>query len=124
MPQLNRLKTSFDLGMYLILVFSLVVASMAEFSILTDFTPTLFMYVTDVLFGSLTLHLLVCRFFRIDADTVMVTSTALICSPPFVPVVAGAIGNRHVIVPGISVGIIGYALGNYVGYTIAILLRG
>jgi len=122
-PRLNRLEGSFDLGMYLILIFSLVVASMADFTTLSEFTPTLFKYITYVLFGSLLLHLLLSRILRIDTDTVMVTSTALICSPPFVPVVAGAIGNKHVIVPGISVGIIGYAIGNYLGYLIAMLLR-
>jgi uncharacterized membrane protein len=59
----------------------------------------------------------------VDADTMMVTSTALICSPPFVPVIAGAIRNREVIVPGLTVGILGYAIGNYLGYLIAILMK-
>lgn len=123
-PRVNRLEGSFDLGMYLILIFSLVVASMANFTTLSDFTPALFMYVTWVLFGSLAVHLLLCKLLGIDADTVMATSTALICSPAFVPVVAGAIGNKQVIVPGITVGIIGYAMGNYLGYLMAILLEG
>lgn len=123
-PRLNRLESSFDLGMYLILVFSLVVASTADFTTLDDFTGTLFMYIAYVLFGSLLVHLLLSKLLRIDTDTVMVTSTALICSPPFVPVVAGAIGNKQVIVPGISVGIIGYVIGHPLGYLIAMLLGG
>jgi uncharacterized membrane protein len=53
----------------------------------------------------------------------MITSTALVCSPPFVPVIAAAIGNKKVIVSGLTVGIIGYAVGNYLGYIIAEALK-
>jgi uncharacterized membrane protein len=52
----------------------------------------------------------------------MITSVAFICSPPFVPVVAGALKNRHIIVSGITIGIIGYAVGNYLGYIVAEVL--
>ncbi len=123
-PQVNRWRSSFDLGMYLILIFSLAVASMADLTTLSGFAPPLFKYVSYVLFGSLLVHLLLSRLLKTDTDTMMVTSAALICSPPFVPVVAGAIGNKQVIVPGISVGIIGYAVGNYLGYLLAMLLKG
>jgi uncharacterized membrane protein len=61
--------------------------------------------------------------FKIDADTLMISSTALICSPPFVPVVAGALKNRQVILSGLTVGIIGYAAGNYLGYLMAQILQ-
>jgi uncharacterized membrane protein len=122
-PYVNRIDKTFELGMYLILIFSLVVASMANLREFSGAAPGLFMYITYVVFGGLILHLLFSRFVRIDADTMMVTSTALICSPPFVPVIAGAIRNREVIVSGLTVGILGYAIGNYLGYLIAILIK-
>jgi uncharacterized membrane protein len=118
----NTPKT-FELGMYLILVFSVVVASKVKLSDFTNIYTELFYYIGFVLFGSLTLHVILSRFFKIDADTVIITSTALICSPPFVPVVAGAINNRQIILPGITVGIIGYAIGNYLGYMMSIVLQ-
>jgi uncharacterized membrane protein len=74
-------------------------------------------------FGSLALHMLFSRLFKVDTDTMMVTSTALICSPPFVPVIAGAIKNREVVVSGLTVGIIGYAVGNYLGFLVAQVLK-
>lgn len=61
--------------------------------------------------------------FKIDADTLIVASTALICSPPFVPVMAGVLKNKQIIVTGLTIGIIGYALGNYLGVSIAFLLK-
>ena len=120
--KVNRMPKTFDLGMYFILVFSLVVASMADISTFSGSAPGLLKYITFVVFGSLFLHSLLARFFRIDADTLMVTSTALICSPPFVPVVAGVLQNRQVIISGLTVGIIGYAAGNYLGFFVAQLL--
>jgi len=122
-PSVNRIEKTFELGMYLILIFSLVVASMANFRNFTGAAPGLFLYITYVVFGGLLLHVLISRYFRVDSDTVMVTSTALICSPPFVPVIAGAIRNREVIVSGLTVGILGYAAGNYLGYAIALLIQ-
>jgi uncharacterized membrane protein len=61
--------------------------------------------------------------FKIDADNVIIVSTALTCSPPFVPVVAGALKNKEIIISGITVGIIGYAIGNYLGVFIAYLFK-
>jgi len=122
-PSVNRIDKTFELGMYLILIFSLDVASMANVREFTGAAPGLFMYITYVVFGGLVLHVLISRYFKVDADTVMVTSTALICSPPFVPVIAGAIRNREVIVSGLTVGILGYAIGNYLGYLVALIIR-
>lgn len=122
-PAVNRIDKTFDAGMYLILIFSIVVASMADVRNFAGITPGLFGYVTLAVFGSLFLHVFLSKIFKIDADTTMITSTAFICSPAFVPVIAGAIGNRQVVVSGMTIGIIGYAIGNYLGVTIAYLLR-
>jgi uncharacterized membrane protein len=122
-PSINRIEKSFDAGMYLILVFSIVVASMADVSNLKELTPGLFGYITFTVFGALAIHSLLAKAFNVDADTMMITSTALICSPPFVPVVAGAMGNRAVIISGLTVGIIGYAVGNYLGLALSEMLR-
>ena len=122
-PRVNRIERSFEAGMYLILIFSIVVASMADITQFSGAAPNLFKYVTFVVFGSLVLHVLFSSLFKVDTDTVMITSTALICSPPFVPVIAGAIRNREVIVSGLTVGIIGYAVGNYLGFMVAEMLK-
>lgn len=122
-PAINRIEKTFESGMYLILVFSLVVASMADIRDFAGITPGLFMYITMAVFGSLILHVLLAKIFKLDPDLVMITSTALVFSPPFVPVVAGAIKNKDVIIPGITIGIIGYAVGNYMGFLIANFLK-
>ncbi len=125
LPWINRIEKSFQLGMYFILVFSLVVASMADFSIIfTRGYLSLFAYVMYAYFGSLVLHLLLSRLFRVNADDYLITTTAFIYSPPFVPIVAAALKNKEVIVTGITVGVVGYIIGNYLGVGLAYFLRG
>jgi len=122
-PFINKLKVSFDFGMYLIVTFSLVVASMADISKFDFSSPNLFYYVLLVEIGSIFIHALLSAFFKVDADNVIVVSTALACSPPFVPVVAGALKNKEIILAGITVGIIGYAIGNYLGISMSLILQ-
>lgn len=119
----QRLRYSFDVGMFLVLIFNVAIASMVDFS--QFFNSEIYYiagYVSFCVFGSLLLHALLCKVFGVDADTFMVSSAALINSPPFVPVVAAAIGNRQVMLMGISVGMVGYAVGNYLGFAIAEML--
>jgi uncharacterized membrane protein len=122
-PAVNKMPKTFDLGMYLILIFSVSVASMVDFSKMTSVSPDVFYYVGFVIFGSLFLQVIISAFFKIDTDTVLITSTAMICSPPFVPAVAGALKNKEIVISGLTIGIIGYAVGNYLGVIIAELLH-
>lgn len=122
-PRIKNIKKTFQTGMYIILIFCIVVSSMADVRQLVDISFDLFWYVALAMYGSHFLHAFLARFFRIDADTVIISGSALICSPPFVPVVAGALKNRDVILTGLIVGIAGYAVGNYLGVLIAYMLR-
>lgn len=119
----NRIEVSFDLGMYFILVFSVAVASMVNLEELVAASLDLIYYPAFVIFGSLLLQSIISKFTKTDADTLMITSTALICSPPFVPVVSSVINNRNLLVPGITIGLIGYAVGNYLGFIVGEILQ-
>jgi uncharacterized membrane protein len=123
--RINRIKKTFQLGMYFILVFSFAVASMADLgNVINIGFLGLFLYITWAYFGSLFLHLILSRIFRVDADNYLITTTAFVFSPPFVPVVAGALKNKDVIITGITVGIIGYVIGNYLGVMLGYFLKG
>jgi uncharacterized membrane protein len=122
-PAIRNIKKTFQLGMYIIMIFCLVVSSMADFSLLTNLNYPLLCYVGFSVFGSLTLHAILCMLFKIDTDTFIITSTSAICSPPFVPVVASALKNKTIILSGLTTGIIGYAIGNYLGISIAYLVK-
>lgn len=122
---INKIEKTFQLGMYLILVFSLTIASMADLKAMFGIGMlNLILFITWCYFGSLILHLILAKIFRIDADNFLITATAFIFSPPFVPLVANALKNKDVIVTGITGGIIGYILGNYFGVGLAYFLKG
>lgn len=122
---LNRIEKTFQLGMYLILIFSLTVASMADLRTMFSIgMVNLILFITWAYFGSLFLHIILAKIFRIDSDNFLITSAAFIFSPPFVPLVASALKNKDVIVTGITGGIIGYLAGNYIGVALAYFLKG
>ena len=121
----NRIEKTFQLGMFLILVFSLVVASMADLSVIFSIKfINLFLFITYAYFGSMLLHLLLSVILKVDTDNYLITTTALIYSPPFVPVVAAALKNKDVIITGLTVGIIGYVVGNYLGVGMGYFMKG
>ncbi|GAI13106.1 unnamed protein product, partial [marine sediment metagenome] len=122
-PKIKQIKKTFQTGMYIILVFCLVVSSMADLTKLANISFSLFWYVGLAMFGSHILHVFIAKFFKIDADTVIISGSALICSPPFVPVIAAALKNKEIILTGLTVGIAGYAVGNYLGVLIAFILK-
>ena len=122
-PAVRKLDTSYDAGMYLIYIFSITIASMADFSNLQmEGGVNLLIFLTIAIFGSLLLHALFCRLMRIDADSMMVSSVSFINSPPFVPMTSAAMRNKNVLVTGLAAGIVGYALGNHFGVLMAKLL--
>ena len=120
----HNLKHSYDLGMYFIYIFCIVVASMADLASL-DLAGGLNLmgYLLFAVFGSLAIQVILARIFRIDADTMVIASVTFINSPPFVPMMVAAMKNKSVLVTGLTLGIIGYAVGNYLGYLMSELLK-
>jgi uncharacterized membrane protein len=109
--------------MYLIYVFSFAVASMASLEHLASVGVAVPAFIAVAVFGSLTLHALLCRLARIDVDTFLVTSVSAICSPAFVPLIVRSLGNPSMLISGVTTGIIGYAVGTQLGIALALLLE-
>lgn len=123
--QVNLIEYTFQLGMYFIIAFSLVISSMSDLRAMFQIEfLNLFLYVSMAVFGSMIIHVGLSKIFKVDTDTTIITITALTYSPPFVPAVAAAIRNKEVIISGLTVGILGYAFGNYAGILIANILKG
>ena len=122
-PKLRSLPYSYDVGMYSIYVFSMVVASMADVRNF-DFSGGLgaLGYLAFAVFVSLLIQSVLSRILHLDADTTVIGSVALLCSPPFVPMIAASMRNRRVLAAGLAIGIVGYAVGTYLGYGIFRLL--
>jgi uncharacterized membrane protein len=122
-PRVKQIQKSFQGGIYLILVFCLVFASMADISKFSMESLPLLFYVLLAVPGALLLHGILSRIFKVDVDNFLIISVALSMSPPFVPVVASSLKNREIILPGLIIGLVGYALGNYIGILMGLLIQ-
>lgn len=124
MPKVRALDLSYDVGMYLIYIFSITIASMADFSNL-DLAggANQLAFMSVAVFISLLIHAIVCRCLRIDADSMIISSVAFINSPPFVPMASAAMQNKKALVTGLGAGIVGYAVGNHFGVLMVELLE-
>ena len=122
-PAVKKLDKSFELGMYLILIFCMVIASRANLANIDFVAMKIAAYVAFVVFGSMIIQAFFSWIFRIDADTYIITSTAMITNPAVVLAVAASLRNREIVFSGLSAAIIGLAVGNYLGIFLAWFLE-
>ena len=120
-PKVRALPKTFELGMFFILIFSIVVASKFDIHHISGSLQILW-FIVFVMLTSIVLHLIICKIFKVEGDLFTVGHISLLCSPPFVPPVVEAMGNRKVLLSGIVIGLAGYAAGNYLGVLIAWIL--
>ncbi|MBV6494862.1 MAG: hypothetical protein LDLANPLL_02899 [Turneriella sp.] len=119
---LRQIREAFSLGMYIILIFCVAVASLTDIKKLVNIDFIIMLFLVVAVFGSMAFHALLCRIFKIDTDTFIVVSVSAICSPPFVPPAASAIKRTDLIPIGLTTGLIGYGIGNYLGIGLYYLL--
>ena len=120
--KVRELPKTFELGMFFILIFSVIVASMFDINSVNGGSLYIGGFVFWIIGISVGLHLLLCRIAKVSGDLFCVCQVGLLCSPPFVPPIAGAMKNKKVLISGIVVGLVGYAIGTYLGALLAWIL--
>ena len=121
--KVRELPKTFELGMFFILIFSVIVASLFDIHSVNGGSLMIGLFVGWVMIIAASLHLLFCRIAKVSGDLFCVSQIALLCSPPFVPPVVGAMKNKKVLISGIVIGLVGYAVGTYLGVLIAFVLK-
>ena len=121
--KVRELPKTFELGMFFILIFSVIVASLFDIHSVNGGSLMIGLFVAWVMVIAALLHLGFCRIAHVSGDLFCVSQIALLCSPPFVPPVVGAMKNKKVLISGIVIGLVGYAVGTYLGVMIAFLLK-
>ena len=110
-------------GQYFILMFSVAMGLCFDLAALSG-ALMLFVMLLCVQFGAVVIHILLAKLFGIDRDTMLITSTAGVFGPAFIIPVAAKLKNDEIIVSGLICGILGYAIGNYLGIGLGELLLG
>jgi len=121
-PWFRKIPGSFAVGNYLLLIFAIAIGSGANISELIQGSSGILFYTVFVLSISVFMHFLLGWIFRIDLHTIMITSTAGIFGPAFVATVAQSLKNKEIIVAGLATGLVGYAVGNYLGLALYYIL--
>lgn len=121
-PRVRSMHDTFGTGQYFIYMFSLAMGLTLDFSTLGSGLIWMLLLFFFVQFGAVLLHLLFSRLMHINGELAVITSTAGIYGPAFIAPVANALKNRDVVLPGLLCGILGYAIGNYIGCAVGMLL--
>jgi uncharacterized membrane protein len=123
-PAVKRLAGSAMLGNYLLLLF---LASNGARSVVANIVavgPAVFYFAL----ATVAVHGLVIfgvgRLFRLDLATLAVASQANVGGAASAMAIASARGYANCLLPGVAVGLLGYAAGNYMGFVVATLVRG
>ncbi|MGW8266689.1 MAG: DUF819 family protein [Longimicrobiales bacterium] len=123
-PAVKALPGGALLGNYLILLFLASNGARSVVATLVAIGPAVFYFaiVTVAIHGLLIFG--VGRLARLDLPTLAVASQANVGGAASAIALAGARGYTDRLVPGVAVGLLGYALGNYIGLAVGLVMKG
>jgi len=122
-PAVRNLKSSYRIGQYLLLVFCIALGTNINFRELLTASPLIISYVVLVMVIVIIMNVGLAKIFKIDADTVIITSTSTIYGPAFVGQVAMAMKNKEIVFSGMIASMVGIALGNFLGVGLSSILK-
>ena len=122
-PAVKALAGSAMFGNYLILLFLASNGARSVVANLVALGPPVFYFalITVAFHGVLIFG--IGRLARLDLPTLVVASQANVGGAASAIAIAGARGYSDRLLPGVAVGLLGYAIGNYFGFVIAALMR-
>ena len=123
-PAVKALSGSALFGNYLLLLFLASNGARSVIANLVAVGPPVFYYaiITVALHGVVIFG--IGRLARLDFATLAVASQACVGGAASAIALAGARGYTDQLVPGVAVGLLGYAVGNYLGFVVATMMRG
>jgi uncharacterized membrane protein len=121
--KIRHFEGSQEWGQYFLMVFCVAVGSLANISQLVSGSSWYFLFTGLIMFGSILLHFLCCFFLKIDRDTAIITSMAGIFGPAFVAPMSQVLKNKTILVSGVTTGLMGIAVGNFIGVAVAYLIK-
>lgn len=123
-PAIKSLPGSALFGNYLILLFLASNGARSVVANLVSVGPPVFYYamLTVALHGLVIFG--IGRLVRLDMATLAVASQANVGGAASAIALASARGYQDRLVPGVAVGLVGYAVGNYIGMAVGFIMRG
>lgn len=120
--KLREIPTHEPIGTFLILIFCVAAGTMMDVGKLVATGSVVLSFTAWSVVVFLIMHYVLHRLFKVDLDTTITMSVATMFGPPFVPAVVQALDNRSVLLPGMTMGFLGYAVGTYLGIAVGLWL--
>lgn len=120
--KVQQINGSYNTAHYLLLIFALSIGAQADFKSLIHLTTAVLPYCSLVIGITLLLHYALSKLAGLDRDISILASTAAVFGPAFVGPVAERLKAPHLILNGMFLGMLGYAIGNFIGIGLARLL--
>lgn len=124
-PIRRHVQISYSLGMLLFLYFFFTMGAISSFADIVRIGPQVFGFVLTIVAVHGVIILTVGKLCKADMASIFIASQCNIGGPGTAVALAEANGWHHMIVPSILLGILGYALANYIGVLMAqVILTG
>ena len=122
-PAVARLKGKFNLGLFFGLMYLCIIGFSVDLASFFGSTMSITLFCLCVIGGSILLHLLLCRLFKVPYEYVILSITGAIADGTTSSLVASGAKWSRLASVGLIMGIIGGVCGNYVGIGVAYLIK-
>lgn len=122
-PVVRRVSSEFEIGALFMYVFFVTIGAGANLEEVLGAALPILLFIAVMVLVHIAVIILAGRFLRLDLAEVMIASNACILGPPTAAALAASKGWRELVAPGILVGLLGYALGTFIGVTLTALLQ-
>jgi uncharacterized membrane protein len=120
---IGRLQGAFELGNLSFYMFFCAVGAMINLKMAIVLSPILFIYVMIMVVVHLVSVYGIGRLLRLDIRVLTIASAAAKTGPPSVVALANVHGWKTLVLPGVAMGLLGYAVGNYLGFAAAYAMK-
>ncbi|MEP5766615.1 MAG: DUF819 family protein [Halieaceae bacterium] len=114
----SRLAGSFEIGVGLSFVFFAAIAAGADIVAMIELAPMLTLLVFILLSVHASIILVFGSLFRLSLPELITASNAAVLGATTAPALAATKGWKNLVTPGVLVGVLGYALGTFIGTAI------
>ncbi|MEN8162855.1 MAG: DUF819 family protein [Acidobacteriota bacterium] len=123
LPVIGRLQGAFQMGNMAFFLFFCAIGAMIDVKMAIVLSPVLFAYVMIMIVVHMGMIYGVGRLLRLDIRVLTIASCAAKAGPPTVVALANIHGWKNLVLPGMAMGLLGYAVGNYLGFAAAYAMK-
>ncbi|MCT1905428.1 DUF819 domain-containing protein [Oceanobacillus sojae] len=120
---IKKIKGNMDLGLFMALFFLTTIGYMVNIKEFVGATLAIALFCFVVVLGSLIVHALICRLFKIEYQYVLISIIASIADGSTSALVAASAKWKALVSLAVILGVVGMVLGNYIGIGTAYLIK-